>query len=75
MAYGYRLIENKQDSTIDILEKLTNFVITAFQFTEREKAKELYNHLNFGGAFDGNTPSFFLIKTPSYINKVHEADM
>jgi hypothetical protein len=26
------------------------------------KAKEMLRHLNFGGAFDGTTPAFFLQK-------------
>jgi hypothetical protein len=31
-------------------------------FYNESEAKTLKRHLNFGGGFDGNTPSFFLKK-------------
>jgi hypothetical protein len=44
----------------DVLEIKTNLVIES-QIPVGQ-AKEVCRHLNFGGGFDGNTPSFFLEK-------------
>jgi hypothetical protein len=44
----------------DILEVKTDQIIKSG--LPLRKAKELCRHLNFGGGFDGFTPSFFLAK-------------
>ena len=41
-----------------VLEKQTEHIIQSF-YDEKE-AKKLMRHLNFGGGFDGWTPSFFV---------------
>jgi hypothetical protein len=33
---------------------------------DREQAKNMCRHLNFGGGFDGNTPGFFLNKLEKF---------
>jgi len=42
----------------DILETKTNQIIKTG--IDLKKAKEMIRHLNFGGGFDGETPTFFL---------------
>jgi len=42
----------------DILETKTNQIIKIG--IDLKKAKEIIRHLNFGGGFDGETPTFFL---------------
>lgn len=44
----------------DILELRTNQIVA--EKLPMKKAKEMLRHLNFGGAFDGTTPAFFLQK-------------
>lgn len=44
----------------DILELKTSQVVA--EKLPMKKAKEMLRHLNFGGAFDGTTPAFFLQK-------------
>ena len=72
MLYGYKLVEDKKSKKCLITEKFTDSVIKMFDLKDLGKAKKLYNHLNLGGAFDGNTPPFFLTKIPNYINKATE---
>lgn len=42
----------------DILETKTDQVVV--KGLGMREAKEMVRHLNFGGGFDGNTPTFFL---------------
>lgn len=72
MAYGYKLVEDRKNRKCTITEKFTDSVIKTFSMDDLQKAKKLYNHLNLGGAFNGNTPTFFLTEIPSYINKATE---
>jgi len=44
----------------DILELKTSQIVA--EKLPMKKAKEMLKHLNFGGAFDGTTPAFFLQK-------------
>jgi hypothetical protein len=44
----------------DILELKTSQIVA--EKLPMKKAKEMLRHLNFGGAFDGTTPAFFLQK-------------
>lgn len=44
----------------DILELKTSQIVA--EKLPIKKAKEMLRHLNFGGAFDGTTPAFFLQK-------------
>lgn len=50
-----------QDGEYDVFETETSQ--TVFTTTDQAEAKSLCRHLNFGGAFDGNTPKFFMINT------------
>jgi hypothetical protein len=45
----------------DIVETKTNQIIKCG--LGMKEAKELVRHLNFGGGFDGETPTFFLVNT------------
>lgn len=75
--YGYKLVENRgpRGYTYSVIEKFTDQIIKTFSHKDHSKGKEFLNHLNFGGAFDGNTPTFFLIKTPVCINKANEISL
>ena len=50
-----------------VLETTTEQTVGLFS-TELE-ARKFLRHLNFGGGFDGWTPSFFLRDLSTYINK------
>lgn len=45
----------------DIVETKTNQIVK--RGLAMKEAKELVRHLNFGGGFDGETPTFFLVNT------------
>ena len=49
----------------NVVETKTNQII-ASGITPAE-AKAMVRHLNFGGGFDGNTPSFFLANTQGLV--------
>ncbi len=48
----------------DILETTTDQIVAEGIHGYRDEAKRLCRHLNMGGGFDGNTPSFFLARIP-----------
>jgi hypothetical protein len=48
----------------DILETKTDQIVKSG--LGLRKAKEMVRHLNFGGGFDGFTPSFFLANSPKF---------
>jgi len=50
----------------DILETATDQTVIEGIHGYKDEAKKLCRHLNMGGGFDGNTPSFFLARIPSY---------
>ena len=54
---NYEILSNN-GNTFSILEVATNQIIYTYVFLC--DAKKMLNHLNRGGAFDGNTPNFFL---------------
>jgi hypothetical protein len=57
----YRLEKDEELGVVRIVETPTNQVIDVFIIeSEMDKAKSMLKHLNMGGAFDGNTPAFFL---------------
>lgn len=62
---NYKVISNKNEFCV--LETQTNLIIN--KFNNNKDARNLVRHLNFGGGFDGFTPTFFLVETLSYINK------
>lgn len=51
-------IQKNQDQ-FDILETQTNQIIESHKM--QQDAKKRVKHFNFGGGFDGWTPSFFMI--------------
>lgn len=51
---NYKIIES--DKKYSVLEKQTDQVIALFD--SKEEARKVLRHLNFGGGFDGFTPSF-----------------
>ena len=57
----YKLEKDHELGVVKIIETPTNQVIEMFILeSEMDKAKDMLKHLNMGGGFDGNTPSFFL---------------
>ena len=53
-------ISEKNCPIFNVIETTTNQIIKTFM-TEKD-AKQFLRHLNFGGGFDGWTPSFILKK-------------
>lgn len=51
-----------------VVETKTDLVLGTFK--SYNEAKKLQVHLNFGGCFDGNTPTFFVKSVTNNINKV-----
>lgn len=51
----------------DVVETKTNQIIASS--VPMPEAKAMVRHLNFGGGFDGNTPSFFLANTQGLVFK------
>jgi hypothetical protein len=58
---NYKVISNKKDKNYSVYETSTDQIIKTFE--KMIDAKNLMKKLNLGGGFDGQTPSFFLIKT------------
>lgn len=57
----YKLEKDEELGVVRIIETPTNQVIDVFIIeSEMDKAKSMLKNLNMGGAFDGNTPAFFL---------------
>jgi hypothetical protein len=59
----YKLERDDDLGVVKIIETPTNQVIEMFILSsesQMNEAKALLKHLNMGGAFDGNTPAFFL---------------
>ena len=50
----------------NILETSTGQTVVEGVLGYKDEAKKLCRHLNMGGGFDGNTPSFFLARIPGY---------
>jgi hypothetical protein len=76
MMVNYKIVNDKQLIDIgggyveqggDILETKTDQIVLSG--LGMRKAKEMVRHLNFGGGFDGFTPSFFLAKTKFSFNE------
>ena len=53
---SYKVFETTTEQTVGI-------------FSSELEARKFLRHLNFGGGFDGWTPSFFLRDLSTYINK------
>jgi len=59
----YKFERDDDLGVVKIIETPTNQVIEMFILSsesQMNEAKALLKHLNMGGAFDGNTPAFFL---------------
>lgn len=57
----YKLEKDEELGVVRIVETPTNQVIDVFIIeSEMDKALSMLKNLNMGGAFDGNTPAFFL---------------
>jgi hypothetical protein len=70
---NYNLVEGRADKSLyDILETTTDQVVKSFPGDKFSEAREFMKSLNFGAAFDGWTPSFFLVDTSKYINKTRK---
>lgn len=54
MNYSVKEIDN----VYCVYEKPTEQIIR--EYYDKQEAKRFIRHLNFGGGFDGNTPTFFL---------------
>ena len=57
---NYKLVKNDEKLKYSVVETQTEQIIR--EYVEHSEAKKLMKHLNLGGAFDGNTPTFFLKK-------------
>lgn len=66
MALNYKII--KSNNKHMVVETKTDLVLGTFK--SYNEAKKLQVHLNFGGCFDGNTPTFFVKSVTNNINKV-----
>jgi len=53
---SYKVLETTTEQTVGL-------------FSTEIEARKFLRHLNFGGGFDGWTPSFFLRDLSTYINK------
>jgi len=60
---NYKIV-NENDTKSVVETKTGQAIKSGLNETE---AKTLCRHLNFGGGFDGSTPSFFLAKTEKYV--------
>mgnify|MGYP003346083014 CR=1 FL=1 len=58
---NYKILFNKRKKQYILCETQTKQIIKIFQ--KKRDAKNLMKKLNLGGGFDGQTPTFFLIKT------------
>ena len=69
---NYKLMNNAIDnSCTDVYEKATEQVIKTFK--DRSDARNFMRSMNLGGAFDGWTPSFFLIDVMKILNSTQES--
>ena len=59
---NYKSIRSDKVNLFDVHESLTDQIILSGLTSEA--AKKTTRHLNMGGGFDGNTPSFFLAVIP-----------
>ena len=66
MALNYKIVQNGKKHTV--VETRTELVLGTF--SSIQEAKKLQKHLNLGGCFDGNTPTFFVKSVPNYINRM-----
>ena len=66
---NYKSIRSDKVNLFDVIESLTDQIILSGLTSEAAKAAT--RHLNMGGGFDGNTPSFFLARIPrrAYLNE------
>lgn len=55
---NYKVIQSAVVDRFDVFETQTDQVVLSA--TTNKIAKETSRHLNLGGGFDGQTPSFFL---------------
>jgi hypothetical protein len=61
LMVNYKIVNNNQTTDgASILEIKTDQIV--LKGLEMCKAKEMVRHLNFGGGFDGQTPTFFLTR-------------
>lgn len=60
MAFNYKIEEG--NGFFYVKETVTEQIIKCF--SEKDTARKFMKHLNFGGGFDGWTPTFFLKKFP-----------
>ena len=69
---NYKIVNNNQmiGASADILETKTNQIV--LKGLETCKAKEMVRHLNFGGGFDGSTPTFFLAEREKTLELTEE---
>lgn len=54
-----------------VLETATEQIIK--DFSDKTECRKFMRHLNLGGGFDGNTPSFFLKKIEIKKNKTKKS--
>lgn len=54
----------KDDNIYQVWEKQTNILLK--EYKTHKEARNLKDHLNFGGGFDGWTPNFFSEKQLSH---------
>jgi hypothetical protein len=66
VALNYKIVQNGKKHAV--VETRTELVLGTF--SSIQEAKKLQKHLNYGGCFDGNTPTFFVKNVPSCINKM-----
>jgi hypothetical protein len=59
---NYKSIRSDKVNLFDVHESLTDQIILSGLTSD--VAKKTTRHLNMGGGFDGNTPSFFLAIIP-----------
>ena len=64
---NYKLVTNP-GHFFDVVETKTDHIV--FTSAVHSKAKEVLRHLNFGGGFDGWTPSFMLKNLEHIIKKL-----
>jgi hypothetical protein len=55
---NYKAIQSATVGRFDVFETQTDQIVLSA--TTNEIAKEMCRHLNLGGGFDGQTPTFFL---------------
>jgi diaminopimelate decarboxylase len=58
---NYKVKQTK--NTFEVIETKTEHIMGVF--SQQSEAKKVLRHLNFGGGFDGFTPTFFVKNTMS----------